>query len=222
MDGTPTVCTNCGTDRGLRPPSAPPPTPCPNCGSRAISLSVTLAASATSSAAANPSIAIGQPPSGSAWLVRWNDLVARLATVTGMQHAQLSSVAVRQAALELLDFIVSLFHFEDLMYVEEAALQLGTGAVASAIKRESTLDLVADVANTQKHVKLTRKLRSAGAPTFGPAFNKHPTPMDPAWTVSIHIDHCGKDVEADQLASEAMDCWWSILTGWNLPAQRPQ
>jgi predicted RNA-binding Zn-ribbon protein involved in translation (DUF1610 family) len=222
MDGAPTKCSSCGADRGLRPPNAPPTTPCPNCGSTAITVSVTAAATVSLSAAANPSLGLAPPPPGSAWLVHWNYLVPKLALVTGVQPEPMGSLALRRAERDLLGFIENVHQLAAQMQAEGSVLGLPAGAVKAAIEAHPILSLIADVADNHKHARQPlRKRKGQVGPLIGQPVSKHPTPMDPAWTVGILINDRGKESDAADLAREAMECWWSILTGWDLPAQRP-
>jgi hypothetical protein len=222
MDGAPTKCSRCGADRGLRVPNAPPTTPCPKCGSTAITVSVTAAATVSSSAAANLSLALAPPQPGSAWLVHWNYLVPKLALVTGVQAEPMSSLALRRAERDLLGFIENIHQLAAQMLAEESLLGLPHGAVRAAIAGHSVLGLVEAVAGLHKHARQPlRKRKGHIEPVIGEPVSKHPTPMDPAWTVGILINNRGIESDAADLAREAMECWWSILAEWDLPAQRP-
>jgi hypothetical protein len=222
MDDGTVRCTQCGAARDKEFVNGAPTAPCTACGSMAVTVALTADIRAALTFTGRLDMEWSPAPSGLAWLDRWKYLCHERATVTGPPTERLRSAeAVHRAEERLTSFMVMEFHLRDCLISDRAKTGIARGKINKAIKSNPTVSLLADVANTVKHVHLNQPPWSGSYPTIGqPSGTTADCPED-AWRLNLPILHDGKTVEAADLARVAMDEWWTLLCGWGLPAHKP-
>jgi hypothetical protein len=147
------------------------------------------------------------------WGRRWRNLAARLVELEGMRTEDRGADAIHLAAQDLFDFFVNAYHLIDAL-IEDGAVKR-TIAVG-ALKTNPTLQLLADIANTEKHRFLdvqTHPPKSGDAPVLTKVAD---TSAGEGWKLVAEFQHHGRLVDGVAFARTAFETWEMLLRDWGL------
>lgn len=205
------MCSGCGLDRSEDSSLASPQRlPCPACACTAVTYSRTLVATVTVTA----SLASILRPAAQErdWRVRWTQLQQRLARVTGPRSGARSADTLHAAEQDLFEFFVSAYHLKDALIEDRVATK---DVVESVITSNPSLALLADLANMDKHRRLTKPPRSGDIPVIdGPAGEASGTSA--TWRLLVTIRHGGRQIDALRFADVVVTEWRTTLLSWGL------
>lgn len=111
-----------------------------------------------------------------------------------------------------MNFFVTAYHLKDALIAEGAAPR---DDVEAAISSDDDLALVADLANLDKHRKLSKPPRSGHAPVVAKVSATGPSDGS-EWRLSVNIEHGGRSVDGVELTQRVVDAWQRLLAKWRL------
>jgi hypothetical protein len=156
------------------------------------------------------SIAVAMTPQDSAgnWRQRWHGIQRDVELVTANIAGTMSGDAIKTARDRLLDFYVRTYHLKDALIVEGA---VPNGTLEAMISADADLALLADLANLDKHGRLTRRARSGVVPIIREVKGEGSSDGS-GWRLVVDIDHGTRFVEGVAFARRAVDAWSNQLT----------
>jgi hypothetical protein len=213
------TCTQCGAARDAQFVNGAVTAPCTNCGSMAVTVGLAVDMRAELGFTGTLEMEWKPAPSGLAWLDRWNYLRHERALVSGPIPGSPTIVDdIRRAYERLTDYIVKEFHLRDCLIDDGARTGIAQSQIDNALRASGTLTLLADVANTVKHIRLDRPPWSGEYPNIGQPSG---STSEGTWRLRLPITHKGKTWEGADLAYDALNEWWTVLTRLGLAAQHP-
>ncbi|MFN0303383.1 MAG: hypothetical protein ACKVQU_23840 [Burkholderiales bacterium] len=126
----------------------------------------------------------------------------------------MSGNAINSAHHRLQSFFIQLYHLKDTL-ISDPKSGLSKTVVESAISTDPRLALLADLANLDKHSRLTRPPRSSDVPVIGSAKGQAPG-SGGGWRLRLEIIHQGRTRDGLDVAGEAMDAWRNQLHAWGI------
>lgn len=202
-------CAGCGLDRSDDLSlTGTKRSPCPSCGRTSLNFVRTLTATLTTSASLSSSLSPGVQDRD--WRLKWKQLEGRLPRVTEPRAEPRSGDAIHSATQDLFEFFVSAYHLKDTLIVDEAASKQD---VENAINNSPILALLADLANLDKHRRLTKPPRSGDVPMVAKVSD---TSDGPGWQLVVSIRHKGAVIDGVTFANQAIDEWHRHLRSWKL------
>ena len=204
-----TKCAECGSDRSeVRAVPAEKRPPCPDCGATALVMTETLSAEVRISTDITTGLTPGRQDRD--WKLRWEQLDFRLPQVIGSRPGERGEREIHAAAQDLMEFFVSAYHLKDALIQDGVVART---AVEEAIDDSETLALLADLANLDKHTKLTKKPRSGDVPIIERVSD---VSTKDEWRLRMVIRHKGSQIDGASFAQAAIDEWRSYLKKWGL------
>jgi hypothetical protein len=128
----------------------------------------------------------------------------------------LSGDAVLDARRQLLAFYVHAYHLKDALKADAGTLGLRKSQIEGAINADPALALLADLANLDKHFKLTQRARSGVAPHIRDAQGSQDNSGEGGWRLEQMIEHRGTELDGLTVAKDAVAAWERWLTKWGL------
>ncbi len=126
----------------------------------------------------------------------------------------MSGPAIHGGAQQLFSFFIQVFHLRDaLIAVEKLAGMPSAKDVNEAIRSDPRLSLMADLANSDKHVELTRKPWSGLKPSVESLSGED---CDGGWRLRVKILHGDKHLDGLSVARDAINAWAEKLRSWGL------
>lgn len=150
------------------------------------------------------------------WERRWTDIQSELQRLLAPPDVPLGGDAVLDARRRLFAFFVHAYHLKDALKAEAGTLGIGKAEVETGINAEPTLTLLADLANLDKHFKLTQSPRSGHIPHIGEVRGSQAGSGEGGWQLEQVIEHNGKALDGLTVAKDAVAAWERRLTGWGL------
>ena len=200
-------CPACGAKRPPEIASMADRPPCPECGASGIAIELGIAEEVNIAHA----MTVGIRPVDQArgWRRTWDAITTKLTEITGPCAEQLSGEAVKAAADELEGFFVQAYQLKDALKAEPSAHP------EEAINTDSTLALLADLANLVKHYNL-KSTRSGSKPTIDSIQGHQAGSGEGGWRLKMEIGHSGKTIDGLDFAEQAVRAWERQLNGWGL------
>jgi hypothetical protein len=192
--------------------TAPRP-PCPKCGASGIAVELQAAEELT--IVEELTIALEPADQSRDWKRRWEEVQRELERVRSPHAEQLSGDAIHAARQQLHSFYIQTYHLKDALKLEGPALGVSPQAVEDAITNDPDLSLLADLANLDKHGKLTRPPRSGDAPTDS-VRGVQAGSGEGGWRLEVTVAHHGKALDGLRVARAAIDAWRRHLIAWGL------
>jgi hypothetical protein len=170
---------------------------------------------AHTSIAISVSVAAKMTPADQArdWNRRWIEVRRRLDELNLPHSGSMGAESIHAARDGLHAFYIQCYHLKDHIIQQTS---VGKGVVETAITQDPTLSLIADLANLDKHGRLTQPPRSGEVPRFGAASGNADEKVGPGWRLDLPILHRGKPRDGMTVAAEAVDAWQRLLTAWKL------
>jgi hypothetical protein len=205
-------CGGCGT--ALDQPANLPVgdrTPCPLCGSMSRHINVMCA----DSPKVADSLSMKLTPGAQArdWRQRWVEIQAHLKRLLAPHSEPLSGESIQTANHELQSFFVQAYHLKDSLIQDSGTTGIPASTIENAITLDTHLALLADLANLDKHGKLTKPPRSGDVPAWGVSGVAN---GDAGWRLSVEIHHKAKTLDGLTFAGEAVSAWDKQLRHWGL------
>ena len=202
-------CAGCGRDRSEDLSlTNTKRTLCPNCGTTSLSFTRAMTETLTMSTSLSSSLSPGVQDRN--WHLKWQQLATRLPHVSGPRTEQRSATAIHSATQDLFEFFVSAYHLKDAVIADNV---IGKQIVEDTINNSPTLALLADLANLDKHRKLTKPPRSGDVPVVTRISD---ISVGPGWQLSVSIRHKGTVTDGVAFATQVVDEWRRHLQSWNL------
>lgn len=186
-------------------------TPCPSCGSMSRHISVTCSGGLTPAGSASVELTPGAQARD--WRQRWIEIQEHLKRLLAPHFESMSAVSIQNANHELHSFFVQAYHLKDSLIQDAGATGVTAATIENAITADSHLALLADLANLDKHGKLTKPPRSGDVPAWEVS---GASDGGAGWRLSLKIRHKGKTHDGLTFADEAVSAWQRHLIGWGL------
>ena len=207
-------CSQCGRNRANDAGVTDVPhAACPDCGSTALAHAV-HAHETVAGVAATITTSLRPGVQDRDWQLRWKQLQDRLPRVAGIRSEPRSADAIHSAAQDFFEFLVSAYHLKDALIQDQAVPE---NDVEQAITQSSTLSLLADLANLDKHRQLdvARRPRSGDTPVIEGVSD---TSSGDGWELVVDIRHKDRVVNGVAFAKAVVEEWRKHFQGWGLPA----
>ena len=186
-------------------------TPCPRCGSLARHFSVTCSGGLTLSGSASTELTPGAQVRD--WRQRWIEIQDHLKRVLVPHSESMSAASIQNANHDLHSFFVQAYHLKDSLIQDSGATGVTGATIESAITADPHLALLADLANLDKHGKLSKPPRSGGVPTWEVS---GASDGGAGWRLSLKIWHKGTTQDGLTFTEEAVRAWRRHLQSWGL------
>jgi hypothetical protein len=206
-------CAHCGARRPAELSRTTDRAPCDECGGTAINVAIVIHETIgpivdTVSATLRPADQVRD------WKRRWAEIQRAHTRLITPREGEMSSDALHAAQHELQAFYIQAYHLKDALKAEAAATGILAQDVENAISSQPELVLLADLANLEKHVVLT-KTRSGAAPKVVETSATSETGSG-GWTPNIEIEHNGTRLDGIAAATAAVVAWRKTLLDWGL------
>lgn len=206
------TCSKCGSVRPSDLALASDRPPCETCGATSLVIGASMCERIEASvSAAGELIPGGQTRD---WRRRWDLIQDQLQLVLRPETVIMSSEAIHQSLQRLTSFFILCFHLKDALIDAAPKLGLKREDVEGAINGDSRLALVADLANLDKHMILTRRTKSGIAPEYDGISGLDQTTG--GWRLSARIKHGPLLLDGLSVAQDAVDAWREWLNGRGL------
>lgn len=210
-------CKGCGAQRPAVLASTTEKPPCPNCGETAIEVGVT---SVTESVGILESVeaALGPAEQERTWERRWQDAQDHLNRLLTPRSEPLSAAAIHAAHADLQAFYIQTYHLKDSLRASSATTGISEQKIENEINNNPDLALLADLANLDKHYRLSRKSRSGDTPKIVSVrgINSSGGTAPGGWRLGVEIEHLGHRLDGLHVAKRATAAWEHALKRWNL------
>ena len=207
------TCSKCG---GRRPPELSATTerpPCPNCGSTALTFNVTAKGSISISGHCSAELIPGNQNRD--WKQRWKLIQGEIKRISSPETAVMSSESIHAALQRLFAFFILAYHLKDAL--KEAAPELGltSSGIEDTITNDPRLALLADLANLDKHMKLTKPPRSGHIPAVEQISGADST-NGSGWRLVAKIKHGSSTLDGLTVAHDSISAWQEKITAWGI------
>lgn len=206
-------CSKCGTPRASEIADMVIRPPCPNCG--ATSLTHNVRAESTIAVSSNLSAELIPGNQTRDWKQRWELIQSEIKVILSPRTEAMSGESIHAELQRLLSFFIQTYHLKDALKDAAAGLRLTPMDVEDAVTNDPTLALLADLANLDKHMKLTRPPRSGTIPIVGQVSGKDCL-LGAGWELSMQIQHGTSTFNGSRVAEDAVKAWYTQLKAWKL------
>jgi len=205
-------CSGCGSPLD-QPANLPVEerTPCPICGSMSRQINVTC----TDKVKFTDSLSMELTPGTQArdWRQRWIEIQEHLKRLLAPHSEPMSAASIQNANHDLHSFFVQAYHLKDSLIHDAGTTGVRATTIENTITADPHLALLADLANLDKHGKLSKAPRSGDIPTWDVS---GVSDGDAGWRLSLTIRHKGKTHDGLSLAGDVASAWERQLNGWGL------
>ena len=206
-------CSTCGIPRRPELAQRTDRPACPQCGGT----SLTIGDSVDESGSATNHLETELIPGNQArdWKQRWKLVVDELRSIQ-LPHTETQSGESIHAALQrLLNFFISTYHLKDALKDAASGPGLSSSDVEDAVTTDARLALLADLANLDKHLTLSRPPRSGTVPAIE-RISGVDEPGGGGWQLSVQIRHGASMLDGLAVAHDAIKAWREKLNAWRL------
>lgn len=148
------------------------------------------------------------------WRLRWKLIEAELALVVSHRTVAMNADTIQAAQQRLVSFLIQTYHFKDALIDAAPSLGISKSDIEDAVNADARLALLADLANVEKHVKLTRPPRSGTLPKIGSVSGQDQS--GGGWRLSVPVIHGVRTLDGLDVAVDAVNAWRHQLAAWNL------
>lgn len=147
------------------------------------------------------------------WRQRWIEIQDHLKRLVTPHSESMSAASIQNANHDLHSFFVQAYHLKDALIQDAGTTGVSANSIENAITADPSLALLADLANLDKHGKLTKPPRSGDIPTYQVSgVSEEKT----GWRLSLRIQHRGKTYDGLNFAADAVTAWEQHLRHWAL------
>jgi hypothetical protein len=210
---TEVTCSECGASRPPELASKSERPSCPDCGGTALTISVSSEGSISFSGHCFAELVPGNQARD--WNQRWKLVQDEIQLVSSPHREAISGESIHASLQRLFSFIIHTYHLKDAL--KEVAPRLGLKAcdIEDAITNDPRLALVADLANLDKHMKLTKPPRTGCAPVIEQISGADSSTGN-GWRLVVNIKHGAAMLDGLAVAQDAVTAWREKLNAWGL------
>src|SRR5215813_11615684 len=206
------TCSKCGASRPPELAAKSERPTCPRCGETALTISVSIDESSMSlSGHAFAELVPGNQARD--WKQRWKLVQEELRLVSSPHKEAMSTESIHASADRLFSFFIQTYHLKDALKDAAPGIGLKPSNVEDAITNDSRLALLADLANLDKHTKLTKRPRSGCAPVIKKTSGADSSTGN-GWRLSVEIEHGASVLDGLSVAQDAVTAWQEKLKAW--------
>jgi hypothetical protein len=166
--------------------------------------------------AMNMNVSLSPRDQSRGWNRRWLDIQAQLERLVAPRNDELSGEGIHAAARELRSFYIQTYHLKDALKAEATSHGVTHSEIEAAITGDPELALLADLANLDKHHKLTASPRSGAVPHIVSVQGTRAGSGEGGWRLEMKITHHQKTLDGLELAQAAVAAWRRHLKNWGL------
>lgn len=207
------TCSKCGTPRLSELSETLKRPPCPQCGGTALNIGVSMVESLSVSTRCSAELIPGNQTRD--WKQRWNQIQKELQSVSALRTEMMSGENVHAWVQQLFSFFIQTYHLKDALKDTAPSLSLSPSTIEKAISSDPRLALLADLANLDKHFKLTKPPRSGFEPSIKQVSGVDSTTGD-GWYLSVKIEHGTAILDGLTIAADAVAAWQEKLSAWGI------
>ena len=149
------------------------------------------------------------------WKQRWSQVQKDLQSVSSASAEAMSGESIHAWLQQLFSFFIHAYHLKDALKDAAPSLGLNASDIEAAITNDPRLALLADLANLDKHFKLTKPPRSGCVPVI-----EQISGVDSAagngWFLSVKIRHSTVIFDGLAIANDAIAAWKEKLSAWGI------
>jgi hypothetical protein len=149
------------------------------------------------------------------WKQRWALVQMDLQSVSAPSTETMSRESIHAWLQRLFSFFIHAYHLKDALKDAASSLGLIASDIENAITSDPRLALLADLANLDKHFKLTKPPRSGCMPVIGPVSGVDCT-TGGGWLLSVKIEHNAVSLNGLTVARDACSAWREKLAAWGV------
>jgi hypothetical protein len=149
------------------------------------------------------------------WKQRWSQIQKNLHSVSSPRTEIMSAESIYGWAQQLFSFFIYTYHLKDALEDVAPSLGLNVSDIEAAITNDPRLALLADLANLDKHVKLTKPPRSGYVPDIK-QISGIDSAMGKGWLLSVKIKHGTVILDGLAVAKDAVAAWQEKLSAWGI------
>ena len=207
------TCSTCGASRPPELSATLERPPCPQCGGTALTFAVSIEESISVSAQCSAELIPGNQARD--WKQRWSQAQKDLQSVLSPSTEAMSGESIHAWLQRLFSFFIHAYHLKDALKDAAPSLGLNASDIEAAITNDPRLALLADLANLDKHFKLTKPPRSGCVPVI-----EQSSGVDSAagngWLLSVKIKHGTVILDGLAVAKDAIAAWQEKLSTWGI------
>ena len=147
------------------------------------------------------------------WRQRWLEIQSHLRRLCAPHSETLSGESIQTANHELQSFFVQAYHLKDSLIQDANTTGISSDIIENAISQDAHLSLLADLANLDKHGKLSKPPRSGEIPVMSVSGVSNKAEE---WHLSLRVQHKGATLDGLTVAAEAVAAWEMHLRQWGL------
>lgn len=206
-------CSTCGAPRPLELCTTLDRPLCPQCGGTALTFAASVEEYISVSTACFGELIPGDQIRD--WNQRWAQIQNDFQCLSAAYTDTMSRESIHAALQQLFSFFIHAYHLKDAL--KEAATSLGLNAsdIEDAITNDSRLALLADLANLDKHFKLTKPLRSGFLPVIEKV-SGFDNMEGNGWFLSVKIKHGTCNLDGLAVAKDVIIAWKEKLAAWSI------
>ena len=206
------ACSKCHT---VRPPEIALATeriPCPTCGGTSLTIGESISECASATSHVYAELIPGMQDRD--WRLRWKLVECELQAIVSPHEEIMSRESIHAAQQRLLSFFILAYHLKDALKHEARVLGIVRSDIEKAINDDTRLALLADLANLDKHSRLTEPPRSGSIPVIARVSGVDIP--EGGWKLSMQVEHGTKILDGLAIAEDVAVAWRERLTAWKL------
>ncbi len=207
------TCSKCGTPRPPELAQGFERPPCPHCGETSLTIGISLNETLSISSHASAELIPGNQSRD--WNQRWKLIQDEIPIILQPHTTPMSGDLIHTSLQRLLSFFILSYHLKDALKDAAPGLGLKPSDVESAITNDARLALLADLANLDKHMKLTKAPRSGTVPSIE-KISGVDDQASGGWMLSVQIKHGASTLDGLNIAKDAVNAWQQWLKTWGL------
>lgn len=207
------TCSTCGAPRPPELSATLERPPCPQCGGAALTFAVSIEESISASAQCSAELIPGNQARD--WKQRWSQVQKDIQSVSSPSVETMSGESIHAWLQQLFSFFIHAYHLKDALKDAAPSLGLTASDIEAAIKNDLRLALLADLANLDKHFKLTKPPKSGCVPII-----EQISGVDSAagngWFLSVKVKHGTVILDGLAVAKDSIAAWQEKLSAWEI------
>jgi hypothetical protein len=149
------------------------------------------------------------------WKQRWLQVQKDLQSVSSPSAERMCGESIHAWLQQLYSFFIHAYHLKDALKDAAPSLGLNASDIEAAITNDPRLALLADLANLDKHFRLTKTPRSGYVPVI-----EQNSGIDSAagngWLLSVKIKHGTVILDGLAVAKDSIAAWQEKLSAWGI------
>lgn len=207
------VCSKCGASRPPELTATSERPPCPQCGGTALTFNVSIEESVFVTEHCSAELVPGNQSRD--WKQRWKVLQEDLQFISSPRTEVMSGDSIHSSLQCLCSFFIHAYHLKDALKDAAPGLGLTASEIEDAVTNDPRLALLADLANLDKHVNLTKQPRSGYAPVIQQISGVDSSTGN-GWNLSAKIEHGATVLDGMAVAQDAAAAWREKLMVWGI------